>query len=122
MTDEIKVLCEANFIPEQSSAEQSRFVFGYTITITNHSTETVKLLSRSWVITDADGKTTIVEGEGVIGQQPVISTKQSFRYSSGALLKTPVGTMHGQYTMLANGRQIMVEIPVFRLAIPNSVH
>jgi ApaG protein len=122
MNAEIEVQCQSYFIPEQSQVHEHRFVFGYTITITNHSAAPVKLLTRSWLITDADGKVTTVQGDGVIGQQPVIAPQKSFTYSSGALLKTPVGTMQGQYQMVSNEQPITVEIPVFRLALPNVVH
>ena len=108
------------FIPEQSSELEKRFVFSYTITINNNGPENVKLLSRYWKISDANGDQSTVAGEGVVGQQPTISPGKSFTYSSGCILKTQVGTMQGHYMMIDNNNNaIQVEIPIFRLALPN---
>lgn len=116
----IDVATIAAYIPSQSLPDQERFVFSYTITITNNSDIPVKLLSRYWLITDANGDITTVEGDGVIGQTPTILPTKSFSYSSGSLMKTPVGTMQGYYQMHSkNGELLQVNIPVFRLAIPN---
>lgn len=108
------------YLAAQSEPEAERFVFSYTITITNNSDEPIKLLTRSWQITDANGDISTVEGEGVIGQTPNIAPSASFTYTSGSMFKTPVGTMQGHYQMLSkSGQPFLVEIPVFRLAIPN---
>ena len=116
----IEVSTKTAYLSGQSHPEAEQYVFSYTITITNHSDNMVKLLSRYWQITDANGDTTIVEGEGVIGQQPSIPPAESFTYTSGSMLKTPLGTMEGRYYMKDhNGDEIKVKIPVFRLAIPN---
>ena len=86
----------------------------------NHSQQTVQLIARDWLITDADGKTTKVQGKGVVGQQPVLLPNTSYCYSSGAIINTPVGTMQGHYQMVNDdGFSFSVEIPVFRLAVPN---
>lgn len=116
----ISVTTETNYIPNQSEPDENRYVFSYTITISNNSDEAVKLLSRFWKITDANGDVSTVEGEGVVGQTPTIKPSKSFTYTSGSMFKTPVGNMQGHYQMQsASGELILVEIPVFRLAIPN---
>lgn len=116
----IKVSSQVQFVEEQSDKYQDRFVFSYTITIENNSDKTMQLLSRSWLITDANGNKVSVEGDGVVGQQPVLQSGQRYRYSSGSILKTPIGTMEGFYTMKdTQGNLHKVEIPVFRLAVPN---
>ncbi|KGK00542.1 Co2+/Mg2+ efflux protein ApaG [Thalassotalea sp. ND16A] len=116
----VKVSTQVDFIEEQSDQYQDRFVFSYTITIENNSDKTMQLISRSWLITDADGNKVSVEGDGVVGQQPVLQSGQRYRYSSGSILKTPIGTMEGFYTMKdLQGNQHKVEIPVFGLSVPN---
>lgn len=116
----IKVSTHVDFIEEQSDELQDRFVFSYTITIENNSNKTMQLLSRSWLITDANGTKVSVEGDGVVGQQPVLQSGQRYRYSSGSILKTPIGTMEGFYIMKdLQGNQHKVVIPVFSLAVPN---
>ncbi|MFB1014052.1 MAG: ApaG protein [Colwellia sp.] len=108
------------YLPGQSIPEEERFIFSYTITISNNSDESIKLLARSWQITDANGDVSTVEGPGVIGQTPNIAPAASFTYTSGSMFKTPVGTMEGHYQMRSkNGELLQVEVPVFRLAIPN---
>jgi len=119
-TNEIEVSIHTAYLSQQSEPQKNYFVFSYTITITNHSTEAVQLLTRHWTITDANGETTTVDGDGVIGKTPTILPNQSFTYTSGSAFKTPVGTMHGHYQMRNNKDQYLhVNIPVFRLAIPN---
>ena len=116
----VNVSVETKYIPDHSNELEKRYVFSYTITITNNSEENVKLLTRYWLITDANEDTSTVAGEGVIGKQPTIPPTKSFVYTSGCVLKTPVGTMQGHYQMLTEKNQnIQVEIPVFRLALPN---
>jgi len=117
---EIRVSAESAYLPEQSLPQEQTYAFCYTITITNQSEQAVRLLSRSWLITDADGETSVVEGEGVVGQTPDILPGASFTYTSGSVFKTPLGTMQGYYQMQnQQGEYLRAEIPVFRLAMPN---
>src|SRR3712207_6301837 len=97
----ITVSTRAAFVPEQSDAEGSRYVFAYTIRIENTGTLAAQLVSRHWIITDADNKVQEVKGEGVVGEQPLLQPGQSFEYTSGAAIATPVGTMRGTYQMVA---------------------
>lgn len=100
--------------------EKDKYPFSYTITITNQSDMSVQLVNRYWLITDGNGKTSEVRGPGVIGEQPHIKQGESFRYSSGAILDTPIGTMQGFYEMhSADGHIFEAPIDVFRLAVPN---
>jgi ApaG protein len=120
ITTDVSVSVVSQYIAQQSIETEQQFVFSYTITITNNSAETVQLLSRYWLITDANGDTSEVSGEGVIGQQPFIKANESFTYSSGCLLKSPLGNMQGHYQMqTSSAKLIQVDIPVFRLAKPN---
>ena len=125
MTEKNKILVEAtpHFIESQSSPDDGRYVFAYTITITNIGAVPAKLLNRHWLITDSNGKVQEVRGEGVIGEQPYLKPGESFRYTSGAMLETPVGTMHGQYTMISDeGVNFDAAIPKFTLSIPRTLH
>lgn len=120
---DIRVSVQSEFLPEQSDADSNRWVFAYHVTIRNEGDQPAKLLTRHWVITDADERTQEVHGEGVIGEQPRIQPGEAFRYSSGAVLETSVGTMHGSYQMLAeDGTCFDAEIPPFTLAPPNTIH
>ena len=120
ITTDVSVSVVSQYIAQQSIETEQQFVFSYTITITNNSAETVQLLSRYWLITDANGDTSEVSGEGVIGQQPFIKANESFTYRSGCLLKSPLGNMQGHYQMqTSSAKLIQVDIPVFRLAKPN---
>ena len=120
ISTEVIVSVVSKYIAQQSVEAEHQFVFSYTITITNNSAETVQLLSRYWLITDANGDANTVTGEGVIGQQPYIKANESFTYTSGCLLKSPLGNMQGHYQMQTkSAKLIQVEIPVFRLAKPN---
>jgi len=115
-----QVTVETKFLPEHSKQSNEQYVFSYTITIANKSKTTATLLSRRWVITDANGEETVVEGEGVVGEQPSISPNSNYTYTSGSVFNTPIGTMKGHYQMLDENQQTFtVDIPVFRLAIPN---
>ena len=117
---DIDVGVVTNFIAQQSNEAEQQYVFSYTITVTNNSNETVQLLSRYWLISDANGDSNTVTGEGVIGQQPYIKPDESFTYSSGCVLKSPLGNMQGHYQMQTHSTElIQVEIPPFRLAKPN---
>ena len=119
----ILVEVESSYIEEQSDPEEDRYVFSYTITIANHGTVSAKLLSRHWIITDANQKTQEVRGEGVVGQQPFLRPGEAFRYTSGSMLETPVGSMRGSYQMQAeDGTAFEADIPVFTLSVPRVLH
>lgn len=119
----IRISVRSEYLPEQSDAESNRWVFAYHVTIRNEGEQTARLLTRHWVITDAEERTQEVHGEGVIGEQPSISPGDEYQYSSGAVLETSVGTMHGSYQMLAeDGTCFDAEIPPFTLAPPNTIH
>lgn len=125
MTDKNNIIVDAipQFIESQSSPQNERFAFAYTITITNAGLVPAKLLTRHWLITDANGKIQEVNGEGVIGEQPYLKPGESFRYTSGALIATPVGVMQGQYTLRSDdGDQFTANIPRFTLSIPRTLH
>ena len=108
---------------EHSEPEEDRYVFAYTITLVNRGSVAAKLLSRRWIITDADNRTEEVEGEGVVGEQPTLKPGEGFRYTSGAVIETPVGTMHGSYKMLAeDGETFDTDIPQFVLSAPRVLH
>jgi ApaG protein len=116
---DIKVAVRTQFVPQQSDAESSRFVFAYTITISNAGRVPAKLLTRHWVITDANGKVQEVRGEGVVGEHPHLAPGEAFRYTSGTVLETPIGAMEGSYQMLADdGTRFDAPIAPFRLAVP----
>ena len=118
-THRISIVVETTYLEEQSAPQSQRFVFGYTITIRNDGAVPAKLLTRHWIITDADGRQQEVRGEGVVGEQPRLKPGQGFRYSSGAVLQTPVGAMQGSYQMIGDdGLQFEAPIPPFRLAMP----
>ncbi len=102
---------------------ENRFVFSYTITITNTGSTTAKLISRHWIITDANRHVEEVRGQGVIGEQPLIRPNQGFEYTSGAVLSTQVGTMSGSYQMQAeDASRFDVPIPQFVLSVPRVLH
>lgn len=116
----IRVDVETAFLEGQSNALKEQYVFSYTITISNNSSTHAVLLNRFWRITDANGDESTVSGEGVVGEQPKIMPGKSFTYSSGCILKTPLGTMEGFYEIInADGVNLKVNIPPFRLALPN---
>jgi ApaG protein len=111
------------YIPEQSDPENEKYVFAYTITIKNEGSIPAKLLTRHWIITNADGKTQEVQGEGVVGEQPHLQPGEGFKYTSGTMLETPVGSMHGTYHMLADdGQEFDCPIKPFTLSVPNKLH
>jgi ApaG protein len=116
---QLQVEVETRYVEEQSEPDSQRYVFAYTITMRNNGRVAAKLLTRHWLITDANGEVQEVRGQGVVGEQPHLKPGQGFRYSSGAILETPVGTMHGSYQMLGDdGEHFEAPIPAFRLAIP----
>jgi ApaG protein len=115
----ISVHVETTYLEDQSAPQAQRFVFGYTITIRNEGQVAAQLLTRHWIITDADGHQQEVRGEGVVGEKPHLQPGQGFRYTSGAVLQTPVGAMQGSYQMLADdGLHFEAPIAPFRLAKP----
>ena len=118
---EIKVL--PAYIAEQSDPNNNHYVFSYTVSIRNIGSTSAKLLSRHWVITDGDGLTQEVRGDGVIGAQPHMKPGEGFKYTSGTFMNTPFGTMHGSYQMVSDsGEKFDAEIPEFQLAVPNTLH
>ncbi len=121
--DIIHIDVDTQYLQDQSDPGSDRYVFTYTIDITNHGEEPVKLLKRHWRITDDNNKVEEVIGEGVVGQQPEIPPGHSFQYTSGAIIGTQIGTMQGSYEMLAaNGDTFKAPIPAFLLAPPHAIH
>ena len=120
---DIKVIAQSTFVPDQSDPEAGRYVFAYTIKITNQGAVPAQLVSRHWIITDGDNRVQEVRGLGVVGEQPLLQPNQSFEYTSGTALATPVGTMRGTYQMVAeNGIRFDAQIPQFTLSIPRVLH
>jgi ApaG protein len=123
VTDNIRVEVMSRYSAENSKQVQGAWVFQYTVRITNQGTETVQLLSRHWIITDALEHTEEVQGPGVVGETPVLEPGQSFQYSSWCPLPTPTGTMHGTYQMVGTGgKQFDIEIAPFALRAPYTVN
>lgn len=117
------VAVKTTYIPEQSDPGNDRYVFAYTITIRNEGNVPAKLLTRHWLITDADGKTQEVRGDGVVGEQPYLKPGEGFEYTSGTMLETPVGSMQGSYHMLADdGQEFDCPIAPFTLSMPLKIH
>jgi len=120
---DIEVSTFPTFLEQHSDAAQNRFVFAYTITLKNRGQEAARLIERHWIITHADGQTEVVRGPGVVGEQPLLEPGESYTYSSGAVIPTPVGTMQGDYLFVrANGERFLVDIPCFTLSIPRVLH
>lgn len=120
---DITVAVIPRYLERESSPQEERFVFSYTITIRNQTAEPVQLLSRCWKITDGNGEETEVSGEGVVGEQPQIPPGESYTYTSGVAFKTPIGTMEGHYEMLCeDGSKTRAPIAPFLLATPQSLH
>lgn len=123
LNPDIEIEVQTCFLEKESIPLESRFVFTYTITITNRSVQPVKLLSRYWHICDANDKAQDVHGEGVIGQQPRLISGESFKYTSGAILETAAGTMEGNYEFITDEGDIFeASIPAFTLADPAILH
>ncbi len=123
VSHKIRIEVETSYLGEQSDPREQRYVFAYTITIRNEGGLSATLLTRHWIITDANGGVKEVRGDGVVGEQPRLEPGQGFRYSSGAVLETPVGTMQGSYQMIdADGQRFDAPIPLFRLAMPGILH
>lgn len=122
-TRNIRVEVLSRYSAENSQPAQGKWVFQYTVRITNQGTETVRLLTRHWIITDATEQVNEVKGEGVVGQQPVLAPGESFKYSSWCPLETPVGSMRGSYQMIGpEGREFDVSIAPFALRAPFTVN
>ena len=125
MNDEYRfeIDAEPRYVPRESDPEAHRFVFAYTITIRNTGTGSARLDNRHWVITNANGVRQDVRGRGVVGEEPYLEPGGSFRYTSAAVIETPVGTMQGHYEFESDGgKRFLVPIPVFSLSVPNLVH
>lgn len=119
----IKVEVKTAYVESQSEPDRNRYVFAYTITITNAGTVSAQLITRHWVITDANNRVQEVRGEGVVGEQPHLKPGMSFEYTSGTVLETPVGSMHGSYQLRADdGTEFDAAISPFTLATPRTLH
>ncbi len=116
---DIRIQVATSYVDDESEPESDRYVFAYTITISNSGNVPAQLISRHWIITDANGKVQEVNGDGVVGEQPLLNPVEEFRYSSGAVLETPVGAMQGLYRMEADGGiGFDALIAPFTLAVP----
>ena len=122
VTAGVRVSVESFYLSERSDPENDRYLFGYRITISNESGRAVQLMRRHWVITDEQERVTEVRGEGVVGEQPVIEPGATHTYTSGSVMETPTGTMEGTYEMADPDGVFEVEIPLFVLAGPRTVH
>ena len=120
---DIAVSTVTQYLADQSDENAGRFVFAYTITIRNPGNVTAQLVSRHWIITDSQGLVQEVRGLGVVGAQPVLRPGESFEYTSGTSIATPVGTMRGSYQMVADdGTRFEAAIPEFTLSVPRVLH
>jgi ApaG protein len=120
---EIQVHAVATYVEERSQPDADRYFFAYTVTISNVGRVAAKLLTRHWIITDGQGKTEEVRGDGVVGEQPRLEPGQAFQYTSAAMLETPVGSMHGAYQMVTDeGTAFDAEIAPFSLAVPQRLN
>jgi len=122
-TPQIDITVETRYIEEQSEPDSDRYVFAYTITISNPGKTGAKLLNRHWLITDADNRVEEVRGEGVVGEQPHLDPGERYQYTSGAIIKTPVGTMQGEYEFVSDdGTSFLAPIDRFILSVPRVLH
>ncbi|MFO1351195.1 MAG: Co2+/Mg2+ efflux protein ApaG [Gammaproteobacteria bacterium] len=122
-TYRIRVSPEPFYLSDHSAPELNRYAFGYRITIHNEGRMPARLLTRHWIITDANGKIQEVRGDGVVGEQPHLQPGEAFQYTSWAVIETAVGNMRGSYQMIADdGTQFAAEIPAFTLAMPRTLH
>ncbi len=120
---DVRVDVSTAYMDAQSDPDHDRYVFAYTVTIRNEGSVPAQLLDRHWVITDSNGRVQEVRGEGVVGKRPHLRPGQDFRYTSGTMLETAVGTMRGSYHMVADdGTEFDVDIPPFTLSIPRTLH
>ncbi len=119
----ISINVDTTYLADQSDPSADRYVFSYTVSIANTGTVAAQLISRHWIITDAESVVQEVKGLGVVGEQPLLQPGESFEYTSGTALATPVGTMHGSYQMAAeDGNKFDAEIPSFTLSMPRVLH
>jgi ApaG protein len=119
----IAVSAVGTFLPEQSSPSDGRYAFSYTVTIENRGREPARLIDRHWIVTDADGHIQEVRGQGVVGEQPRIAPGERFQYTSGTVIATPLGSMHGSYGMQCDdGTRFEAEIPAFSLSSIANIH
>jgi len=119
----VRVQVQSAYVPERSAPQEGRYFFAYRIRISNLGEQTVQLISRRWVITDADGNVERVQGPGVVGEQPVLEPGESFEYTSFCPLPTPIGSMHGSYQMVTAGNtHFDAEIAPFSLAVPTALN
>jgi ApaG protein len=119
----ITVTAQVRYIPDQSDEGEKRYVFAYTMTIRNTGSVAARLVSRHWIITDAENQVQEVKGDGVVGEQPTLRPGEAFEYTSGTAIATPVGTMRGSYQMVAaDGVKFDAPIPEFTLAMPRMLH
>ena len=120
---EFTVSVRPQFVPEHSDPDEPKFLFAYTVTIRNTGDVTAQLISRHWIITDANNKTDEVQGLGVVGEQPVLQPGEAFEYTSGCPIATPVGSMRGTYQCVAeDGTRFEADIPEFVLSTPRTLH
>ncbi len=120
---DVTVAARATYVAEESDPSRNKYVFAYTITVTNTGSVAARLLSRHWIIIDGDHHVQEVKGQGVVGQQPLLNPGESFEYTSGTHLTTAVGTMRGTYQMVADdGRTFDAIIPPFTLSVPRVLH
>jgi len=123
ITNGIRITVSAAYVPAQSAPKARRYVFAYTVRITNEGSETAQLKSRHWIITDGNGKVEQVRGPGVVGEQPMLRPGEHFEYTSGCVLETPRGSMDGTYQMVrADGTQFDATIAPFALLLPYSLN
>jgi ApaG protein len=121
--EKIYVEVDTLYIESESSPDEDRYVFAYTVTIRNEGEVPAQLLTRHWIITDANGKVQEVQGEGVVGEQPYLKPGEGFQYTSGTMLETSMGTMGGSYQMVSDdGRHFDAAIPEFLLSAPRTLH
>ena len=119
----IRINVEIHFVEEKSNIEHNRYFFNYTVTISNDGLIPAQLVSRHWIITDANEESFEVKGLGVVGEQPLIQPHESYTYTSGTEINTPVGSMHGSYQMVSeDGTSFDAEIPMFILSMPRTLH
>lgn len=123
VTGNIRIKVHQRYLPEHSNPISSRWLFGYQVAISNEGSEPVRLVTRHWVITDANGDTEEVEGVGVIGETPIIEPGETYRYSSFCPLKTPFGSMHGSYGMVRpDGESFQADVNTFTLVTPDAIN
>ncbi|MEM7292312.1 MAG: Co2+/Mg2+ efflux protein ApaG [Pseudomonadota bacterium] len=121
--EKINVEVDTVYIESESEPDEDRYVFAYTVTIRNDGDVPAQLLTRHWIITDANGKVQEVQGEGVVGEQPYLKPGEGFQYTSGTMLETSMGTMGGTYQMLSDeGIHFDAQIPEFLLSAPRTLH